>query len=396
MMTIRTFGAFRFLKKMCHPEPVSGSRWSRANPEEILKQVQDDNEGGGSEGSVFFSVLVALLIATTGSACAQTGSMPRDGDAQLWAGLIKSKGYVVGSKLTASGLHHFEGDSAWTHSGWNTPRIVGITYDPARPDTMYLASGNGILRTHDGGESWRLTTDWRITEVQDVSLDPRAPDHVYLASAYGVWHTEDGGETWAEANDGLLPPGNNYTQTIEVDHTQAGRVLVGTEDGVYESTDGAKSWHRVGGEGLEILDLQQSRTEPDVWIAAAYRHGLLLSNDGGRTWSPGPDAIAGNSVHGVAIDPTDASRMAAVGWGTGVVVTEDGGRTWTRHGDTLPVDNFYETVFDANDSGRLWVATLEEGVFYSDDLGRTWTSAGLYGTLVFDMVFVYPASAASL
>jgi photosystem II stability/assembly factor-like uncharacterized protein len=313
-------------------------------------------------------------------------------EAQLFAALIRSKGYVVGSELTQSGLHHFGGDSTWTHLGWNTPRVSGITYDPAHPDTMYLAAGNGIHRTHDGGASWRLVTDWRITEVQDVTLDPHASDHVYLASAYGVWRTDDGGETWTEANDGLLPDGNEYTQTIEADHAQRGRLLVGTEDGVYESTDGAASWHRVGGEGLEILDLQQSRTDPDVWIAATYRNGLLLSSDGGRTWTAGPEAIASNSIHGVAVDPTDADRMAAVGWGTGVYVTEDGGRTWTRRGDDLPVDNFYEAVFDANEPGRLWVATLEEGVYFSDDLGQTWASAGLYGTLVFDMAFVYPPS----
>lgn len=327
--------------------------------------------------------LLAVLLGFAGSASAQ--------EATLFAGLIKSKGYVVGSELVASGLHRYGGgDSTWTHLGWNTPRIVGITVDPARPDTMFVASGNGILRTRDGGQSWRLTTDWRVTEVQDVALDPNAPDHVYLASAYGVWRTEDGGASWTESNDGLLPPGRIYTQTIEVDRTTSGRVLVGTEDGVYESTDGARSWHRIGGEGLEILDLQQSRSDPDVWIAAAYRGGLLHSSDGGHTWMPGPDVLAGHSVHAVAIDPDDADRMAAVGWGTGVVVTEDGGRTWNRRGDALPVDNFYETIFDANVPGRLWAATLEEGVFYSDDLGRTWTPAGLYGTLVFDMLFVYP------
>ena len=346
---------------------------------------------------MFCSSVALLLFALSGAACAQTGGSTSsearsDGEAQLWAGLIKSKGYTVGSKLAASGLYRFESDSAWTHLGWNTPRIVGITYDPQRPSTLYLASGNGVLRTDDAGASWRLTTDWRITEVQDVSHDTDASGHVYLASAYGVWRTEDGGANWTESNEGLVAPGNHYTQTIEADRTQSGRVLVGTENGVYESTDGARSWHHVGGEGLEILDLQQSRADPNVWIAGAFRGGILLSNDGGRTWTSGPDALAEHSIHGLAIDPTDADRMVAVGWNTGVAVTDDGGQTWTQRGDTLPIDDFYEVIFDANVPGRIWAATLEEGAYISDDLGRTWTSAGLYGTLVFDMLYVYPTA----
>lgn len=337
-----------------------------------------------------FAAAVLLAACCSKPAAAQQNAPSEE--ATLYIGMIQSKGYVVGAPLMASGLQRQDGDTTWTHLGWNTPRIVGITYDPARPDTMYLASGNGVLRTYDGGASWRITTDWRVTEVQDVTLDPNAPAHVYLASGYGVWRSDDRGDTWHEANDGLLPPGRRYTETIEADRTRSGRVLVGTQDGVYVSTDGARSWRRAGIEGVEILDLQQSRTDPDRWIAATYQHGLHLSNDGGETWTPGPKALRNHTVHAVAIDPTDADRMAAVGWETGVYVTRNGGRSWTRRGATLPTDKFYETIFDANVPGRLWAATLEEGVFYSDDLGRTWTSAGLYGTLVFDMLFVYPTT----
>lgn len=335
-------------------------------------------------------ILLALSPLGAGRAAAQEAA----GRAVLYAGAIQSKGYVVGSALRASGLVRLDGDSTWTHLGHNNPRINAITYDPARPDTLFVAAGNGALRTYDGGRSWRIATDWRVTEVQDVSLDPHAPDHVYLGTAYGIWRTDDHGRTWHEASRGL-PRGKSYTESIEVDRAQAHRILAGTSGGIYLSEDGARSWTRVGGAGLEVLDLQQSRTDPARWLAATYGHGILLSGDGGRSWSAGPRALAGKSVHGVAFDPEDADRMAAAGWDTGVYVSRDGGGTWTRRGGDLPVDDFYEVVFDANVPGRLWAATLEEGLYHSDDLGETWTFGGLDGTLVFDLVYVYPATGAS-
>ena len=336
----------------------------------------------------FFRAICALQVLLLWVLPTSAWAQDEQKEATLYAALIRSKGYVVGLELTASGLHRHAEDSAWVHLGPNNPRVNGITYDPDRPDTMFVAAGNGALRTYDGGQSWRITTGWRVTEAQDVALDPNAPEHVYLATAYGLWRTDDGGATWHEANEGI-PRGATYTETIEVDQTTPHRVLAGTNDGVYVSTDGAHTWQRAGGAGLEILDLQQSRTDPDRWIAATFRNGLLLSSDNGQTWTSGPAGLAEHSVHGVAIDPFDADRMAAVGWGTGVYLTEDGGETWTRRGDALPVDDFYEAVFDANVPGRLWAATLEEGVYHSDDGGRTWTSAGLDGTLVFDLLFVY-------
>jgi photosystem II stability/assembly factor-like uncharacterized protein len=313
------------------------------------------------------------------------------GQATMYATMIQSKGYVVGSGLTGSGLARRDGE-AWHHVGHNNPRINALTYDPAHPDTMFVAAGNGALRTYDGGASWRITTDWRITEVQDVSLDPQVPTQVYIGTAYGIWRSDDRGETWKEASPDM-PWRGIYTETIEVDRTQARRVLAGTDDGIYLTTDAAATWRRVGAAGLEVLDLQQSRTDPNVWLAATYKHGILLSSDGGRTWSDGPRDLADKSVHGVAIDPFDANNMVAAGWDTGVFVSADGGRSWQRRGASLPVDDFYEVVFDANVPGRIWAATLEEGLYASDDQGRTWTLEGLDGTLIFDLAFVYPAGA---
>ncbi len=329
--------------------------------------------------------LVFLSVVSPERAAAQSTAA----DPVLYAGYILSKGYVVGGPLAESGLLRRGPDGQWVHLGPNNPRVNALSYDPARPETLFVAAGNGVLRSFDGGRNWRITTDWRVTEVQDVSVDAHADGFVYAGAAYGIWRSEDGGESWHEAVGGL-PEGKTYTETIEADRTTAYRVLAGTDDGIYVSTDGARLWLRVGLPGIEVLDLQQSRSEPEVWLAGTYRHGLYRSTDGGRTWQPGPAEWAGHSIHAVAIDPHDGRRMAAAGWDTGVLVSTDGGRTWSRRGRALPTDDFYEVAFDAATPGRILAATLEEGLFASDDLGRSWTPQGLAGSLIFDLAFVYP------
>lgn len=304
---------------------------------------------------------------------------------KLYAGLVKSKGYVVGSKLAASGLHRYDGDQIWTHIGWNMPRVSAITQDPNDPNIIYLACGSGAARTRDGGNSWRMTTDWRVTETQDICVDPNAPQHVYLATAYGLWTTRDGGETWQETNSGLL---KKFTQSVKVDRAQAGRVFAGTEGGLYLSTDGAAHWSLVGPPGVTILDLEQCAAAPNVWLAATQDRGVLLSQDHGATWQFAKGSLVHASIYAVGIDPRHPQNMSAVGWGAGVMVSTDGGATWQDRSAGLPVRNCYETIFDVNQTGRLWVATFEEGIFYSDDFGHTWNDAGMHGAIVFDLVFL--------
>ncbi len=355
-------------------------------------------------------VAVAVAVSVTIGACA---SLPfgKGGDTwTLYAGLIKTQGYTVGSPLSSSGLHVLQrptdkpnealqrvlgttpsDDFGWYHIGWNTPRISGIAVNPSNPATMFLAGGNGVLRTYDAGASWKIVTGWQVTEVQDVAVDPANPAEVYLGSGYGVWRTRDSGETWIESNEGIA---RKYTQAVAVDSDTPRRVFAATERGIFLSTNGAESWRRVGPEGLNVMDLQQSISNPMVWMAATDGDGLWKSVDDGNTWAK-QENTHGSSYYVVAIDPFDERNIAATGWDTGVSLTMDGGATWVRIGDELPTPHGYEVIFDRNEAGRLWFATLEGGMYFTEDAGATWSSAGLPGTMVFDMLFVNMEGAVS-
>lgn len=325
-------------------------------------------------------LIAGLLSWYPNQATGQTDFAPN-----LYAALYWSIGMVTHEPQPPSGLYAYGSDTTWNHIGWDDPRVRGIAYHPDRPGLIYLACGNGVLRSKDYGKSWKLTTDWHVTEGLDITVDMHAPDHVYVATGFGIWKSDDAGETWKERNDGIR---ETYSNAVLADRTTHDRIIAGAWDGLYLSIDGADTWRPVGPKDVQITGLTQSASRPSRWLAATMENGVLVSEDNGKTWQRAPSPADTLSLMSVAIDPLNADRLAAAGWHSGVYVSTDAGAHWVRRQYGLPTSNFYQVLFDPNHSGRLWAATVERGLFYSDDMGNTWKNAGLYGTLISDMTFI--------
>lgn len=316
--------------------------------------------------------LLLALFATPAAA--------QEGEGTLYAAVLENKRYVVGARNAPSGLHRFEGDTTWTHLGWKNVRANGISYVRPQPDTLFMAAGNGAFRSFDAGKSWRTTSGWQITEVQDIAVDVFEPQYVYLATAYGVWRTENLGRSWRESTGQVSP---TFTQTITADAARAGRAIVGGEGGLFETTDYGRSWTRVGRAYTDVRDVQQCTAEHDLWLAGTGR-GVLISRDGGSTWTSG--ALDGEVIYAVAADPANPRRLAAAGFETGIFLSQDGGREWERVSPGLTV---LALVFDAGGSGRLWAGSAGGGVFRVDAGAGDAVYAGLEGATVRDLVFVH-------
>ncbi|MFN7919648.1 MAG: hypothetical protein U0Q16_06100 [Bryobacteraceae bacterium] len=301
----------------------------------------------------------------------------------LFACGFTSKSYVVGAPLPPSGLFALSGAGEWAQTGFNHPNIAAADFDPRHPDVLYLAAGNGCIRA-SAREGWRILTDWRVTEVQDVSLDTAREGHIYIALPDGIAFSGDGGRTWTRRERGLP---RKFAQTIQVDRTRAGRVIAGTEKGIFVSTDEGGEWRQAGAAGLLITDVEQSQSEPRRWMATAQAGGLFASTDNGASW-PAVPALAGRTLYNVSLDPHRALRAATCGWSEGVLVSEDGGVTWADRSAGLPSRRVWRVSFDPGQENRLWASVHEEAVFVSDDLGRTWRRSGLEGSIIRDFVFV--------
>jgi hypothetical protein len=305
---------------------------------------------------------------------------------QLYAAVAMTKAQKNSSTPTDAGLYVRDSAGNWDFFG---PRVLGVTGIVAQPGSagkvLLIGCADGILRSPDAGKTWRKTTGWDTADVRGLAFELQNPGAAYASTAWGPLRSTDGGATWQLAQTGLA---KLYCQTLVTDPRHSGRVLLGTEDGIYLSTDAAHTWARTASPATTVLRLARSVTAPDVILAGTQARGAWISRDNGTTWAATDPASAQANLYAADIDPANGAHLAVGGWAVGVRVSSDGGRTWTDRTAGLPAKNVFVLAFDPDVKGRLWASTFEEGTCYSDDLGLSWHDGGLYGAYGFDFAFL--------
>lgn len=311
-------------------------------------------------------------------------------DPVLVACMVTSGNWVVGAKLPPSGLM-VRTEAGWQLRGYPHPYVSAVAADPKRPETLWLAAGNGAILATRGARDWRILTDQSVTELRDIAADPHHTGTFYIAHTWGLAVTRDGGQTWQDATGDRA---RRFTETIRVDRATAGKLVAGGEDGLYRSDDGGRTWHAAGAQGHHIMHLEQSPHDPQDWIATTMQGGPVRSRDGARTFEAinhlrvGRYLGVGRNGYQVAFDPTKAGRIALAIWGIGVAVTEDDGQTWEWRNQGLPGLEVWSCIFHPKHSGRLYVSAHEAPVYVSEDAGRSWKADGLPSSAVFRFAFV--------
>lgn len=333
--------------------------------------------------------LFRRLLACGFASCvvAASASTPAH-DLYLAASINSSSRVMGGGGGAPDGLYvRSAGSAEFQHVGINLPLLITIAVDPRNPQQIFAAGLSGVMRSRDGGKTWRILTGWDETEPKTVALDPVNPDIVYSGLPDGFVLSNDQGQTWRRAEAGL-PARGKYVQALQVDRTTGGRLLIGCETGIYLTEDGAKTWRRVFETVDTVNDLQQSPHDPQHWLAVSQSAGALESRDGGRSWRRVVGVPAEHALYNVAFHPTQRGLLAVASWTYGLWISEDDGRTWTERNAGLPTPHrVWRTAFDP-DNGRLYAAVFEKALYGSDDLGRTWTKLGMDGAVIRSFVFV--------
>lgn len=218
--------------------------------------------------------------------------------------------------------------------------FMNFAYD-ATGNILYAGGHDlGVVKSTDGGVSWSKTDSGiKGTDIHALALNPLEPNRIYAYSVdNGVFGTKDSGKTWNRIDDGpantsvrsfgymgTASPmdrsmktdkttnigylwagtgGGLYSSftcfcgwtktnaisdnatiyTIVPDPVNRSSMLFGTKDGIYKTTDEAKSFTKVSDTIKNVAAITFDVKNPNQVLAVTGNGTLYTSMDTGNTW----------------------------------------------------------------------------------------------------------------
>ncbi|HEU5035198.1 MAG TPA: hypothetical protein VFT62_10660 [Mycobacteriales bacterium] len=145
----------------------------------------------------------------------------------------------------------------YSQSGEQFERVAGmgaaIASPPGHPDTVYVGNMGGLWRSTDAGAHWTNLSDGKLPRVAvgAIAIDPAHPKTIYVGTGItfnslsgdavgsGIYVTRDGGRHFTRPKQHTF----GYATTQIAVSSKA--VLVGTNHGLFRSTDRGHSFQQV-------------------------------------------------------------------------------------------------------------------------------------------------------
>ncbi|QDV10064.1 Ycf48-like protein [Planctomycetes bacterium Poly30] len=249
---------------------------------------------------------------------------------------------------------------------------------PGMPGTAFVAVGSELFRTINGGQTLEVTGLPSADPIQDVAI--AADGTLYVASGNRILISTDGGASFAATVP--TSAGQVILEQVEVHPTNAQDIWVGyrqgfSSGGILRSTDGGQSWSLAPPAGWsgKCAAIAFDPQAPDRMLLVRHSYYAYLSTDGGATWTQTAYTNAGDT----ALDATFVDSHIVLSTSSRLVVTTDDGATWSTIPGVASIPQAFSLpgatriMADPSTVGRAVLATRVGGLFESTDSGLSWS-----------------------
>ncbi|UCG88893.1 MAG: hypothetical protein JSW71_10290, partial [Gemmatimonadota bacterium] len=293
-------------------------------------------------------------------------------------------------------------------------RIGAIDAVNANPNIIYVgAATGGLWKSVSGGAKWHPVMDsLPAPSIGAIAVFQAAPDILWVGTGEkgrrnsagvgtGVYKSMDGGDTWTH----LGLEGTESISEIVLDPTNQNVAYVaaqgptwgdGDERGVFKTTDGGATWHKVlyVDERTGAADLIMDPSNPNKLFAAMWEFrrwpwffksggpgsGLFITHDGGESWRQvtTEDGMLEGELGrmGLAIAPSNPNYVYALveAKRSAVLRSTDGGRNWEVMNNDRGIANrpFYYCQLAVDPENENRVYKIESVISLTIDGGKTW------------------------
>lgn len=261
-----------------------------------------------------------------------------------------------------------------------------IAVSPVNADICYTTDFGRTIKTSDGGLTWEqvytkkkegagwISRGLEVTTGYCIVFDPFDMNHAFIANTdIGLMESQDGGVSWMSAtmNNGIPREWINSTYWLAFDPEVKGRAWAAMSN--VHDLPRPKMWRRTG--------------------VAGYEGGILVTEDGGKSWRPVSKDIGEAAFTHVLIDPAsskEARTLYACAFGKGVYKSVDGGHTWKQKNIGINGKEPFAWRIIKNDKNGMLYLTLsrqsEDGsigneqdgcIYRSEDGAESWIKISL-------------------
>ena len=236
-----------------------------------------------------------------------------------------------------------------------------------------------LLRTDDGGKTWKPTSSstddivrdvffideqngWLVCEVNVYQLKTNEDPRAYLMK------TTDGGQHWTRVEikgfevDAIL---------VRAVFSRGGRGWAFGEAGaIFTTRDAGETWVRLRSPTRRLLLGGTFVDDDRGWVVGAGAT-IIQTSDGGDSWYQSSLPGVEKTIRFTATSFFDNRVGWAVGSAGSVFRTTNGGRTWQRQESGVNVDLYDVKFVDAQEG---WAVGAEGTIIHTTNGGGTWTA----------------------